>query len=225
RREACQAGARVATMPGVTEAMMGRAVAVDYPAMAARCERVARALTEGDRAVITTALGTELSFSLAGRRGIPDTGILTHPGASGTLPAGEGFIAPVEGTAEGRLVVDASLAGEGVLAEPVALEIRAGAITAVSGGAAADSFRATVERVGDAGRVLCELGVGTNDRAQVCGVVHEDEKVLGTGHIAFGNKLGFGRQNGVPFHVAGGIATPTGAIDGVTLIRAGAPCF
>lgn len=225
RREACAAGARVATMPGVTEEMACRAVAVDYGAMARRCEEVARALTSGERVRITTALGTDLTFSLAGRAGIPDTGILDRPGAYGNLPAGEGFVAPVEGTAEGTLVVDASLAGLGVLQEPVTLTLRGGSIAEVTGGAGAETFRKTLEGVGPAGRVLCELGVGTNDRAQVCGIVLEDEKVLGTVHIAFGNNVGFGGTNDVQFHVDGVITKPTLEVNGVTLIRDGKPSF
>jgi leucyl aminopeptidase (aminopeptidase T) len=186
---------------------------------------VARALTDGDRVRITTARGTDLSFSLGEREGIPDTGLLGRPGSYGNLPAGEGFVAPLEGSAEGTLVVDASLAGLGVLNEPVTLTIRAGSILEVSGGAAAERFRSTLDGVGPAGRVLCELGVGTNDRAQVCGIVLEDEKVLGTVHIAFGNNVGFGGTNDVQFHVDGVITGPTLEVDGVTLIRDGEPRF
>src|SRR5262249_14931837 len=159
----------------------------------------------------------DLSLSLEGRTAIPDTGLLDRPGSFGNLPAGESFLAPVEGTAEGRLVVDASLAGLGVLEQPVTLEIRAGSIVDVAGGPTADQFRATLDGVGKAGRVVCELGVGTNDRARVTGIVLEDEKVLGTVHIAFGNNVGFGGTNDVPFHVDGVVTRPTLEIDGVAL--------
>jgi len=225
RREACAAGARIATMPGVTEAIAGRAIAVDYEAMARRCEAVAAALTGGSRAHIRTALGTNLTLSLDGRAGIPDTGVLHQPGAFGNLPAGEGFIAPVEGTASGTLVVDASLAGTGVLAQPITLQLRDGAVVDVQGEREAEAFRATLDDVGPRGRVLCELGVGTNDRAQVCGVVLEDEKVLGTIHIAFGNNVGFGGNNDVPFHVDGVVTRPTLEIDGRVIIEEGEPRF
>lgn len=225
RRAACEAGGRVATMPGVTESIVARALVVDYDAMAERCRRVADALTEGRRARLRSALGTDLTLSLEGRAAVPDTGLLDRPGSFGNLPAGESFLAPVEGTAEGQLVVDASLAGLGVLEQPVTLEIRGGSIVEVTGGSAAERFRAILDGVGEAGRVVCELGVGTNDRAQIGGVVLEDEKVLGTVHVAFGNNVGFGGTNDVQFHVDGVVTLPTLEIDGAALIEEGRPRF
>jgi len=225
RRRACDAGARIATMPGVTEDMAARCIALDYEALSRRSTQVAEALTAGREARITTALGTDLRVPLGDRQGMPDTGLLLHPGDYGNLPAGEGFIAPLEGKAEGVLVVDASLAGLGVLDEPVTLTISQGAITDVNGGMPATLFAATLESVGPAGRVLCELGVGTNDRATVTGLVLEDEKVLGTIHIAFGNNLFFGGTNDVAFHVDGVVTAPTLTVDGETLIEAGTPRF
>jgi leucyl aminopeptidase (aminopeptidase T) len=221
RRGACAAGARVASMPGVTEEMAARALVLDYAAMAARCRGVAAALSQAERVRIRTALGTDLSLWLEGREGIPDTGLLDQPGAYGNLPAGEAFIAPIETRSAGTLVVDASMAGLGVLQEPIRLTLAGGAIVGVDGGPEAEQFGALLDSVGAAGRVLCELGVGTNDRARVSGVVLEDEKVLGTVHLAFGNNVGFGGTNDVPFHVDGVVHRPTLEIDGELLIRNG----
>lgn len=39
---------------------------------------------------------------------------------------------------------------------------------------------------------IAELGVGTNDKAIITGKILEDEKVLGTVHVALGNNIGFG---------------------------------
>ena len=225
RRRACDRGARIATMPGVTQEIMSRCIALDYEALATRSNQIAEALTHGSEVRIVTALGTDLTMQLGERQGMPDTGLLLQPGDYGNLPAGEAFIAPLEGTAEGTLVVDASLAGLGVLDEPVTLTIAGGSITDVAGGIPGATFAATLEAVGPAGSVLCELGVGTNDRARVTGLVLEDEKVLGTIHIAFGNNLFFGGVNDVQFHVDGVVTKPTLSVDGEVLIDAGVSRF
>ncbi len=53
-----------------------------------------------------TRSGTDLVFSLKGRKGGEDNGINVKPGQWSNLPAGEAYIAPLEGTAEGELVVE-----------------------------------------------------------------------------------------------------------------------
>src|SRR5687767_906736 len=50
RKAASDAGARGATLPGVTEDMLARLMACDFPAMAARSRRVAELLTGADEA-------------------------------------------------------------------------------------------------------------------------------------------------------------------------------
>ena len=72
--------------------------------------------------------------------GIPDAGDLTAPGAFGNLPCGEGFIAPIEGTSEGTLVVDGTIGGIGRVQEPVEITVRGGHLIAraVPQGGAAD---------------------------------------------------------------------------------------
>jgi leucyl aminopeptidase (aminopeptidase T) len=225
RREACEAGARIATLPGVTEAMLVRTMSADYQAVRRRSEHVAEVLSRGQRAFLTNDLGTELTLLLGGRDAIPDTGHLETPGAFGNLPAGEGFIAPVEGTAEGVLVVDACMAGIGVLNDPLTLEIHAGRVEEIRGGDEAGRLEEMFDRVGPDARVVCELGVGTNEKAIITGVVLEDEKVLGTVHVAFGNNLHFGGTNDVPFHIDGVITTPTLTVDDTLLIERGVPRF
>ncbi len=99
RKRATDAGARGATMPGVTEDMLARVMAVDFDTMAARSKAVAAALDAGTAAHITCPRGTDLRLALDGRAGISDDGELITPGAFGNLPCGEGFIARRSGRA------------------------------------------------------------------------------------------------------------------------------
>jgi leucyl aminopeptidase (aminopeptidase T) len=224
RREACAAGARVASMPGITEDMFLRAGSADYDAVADRSRRLAVALDQATEARITSPNGTDIVFSLEGRPGIADTGIYHSPGDFGNLPAGEAYIAPLEGTANGTLVVDASMAGLGVLDSPLRFTIEGGKAVGVSG-PGSEALRAAWDTVGDAAREVAELGIGTNDAARVIGKVLEDEKVFGTVHIAFGNNLHFGGVNDVPYHADGVLTHPTLELDGTVVIRDGLPVF
>jgi len=55
----------------------------------------------------------------------------------------------------------------------------------VSGGEEARRLLALMDKAGPQARNVAELGVGTNDRARITGTILEDEKILGTVHIAF----------------------------------------
>ena len=57
--------------------------------------------------------------------------------------------------------------------------------------------------------VIAEFAVGLNPHAIITGTILEDEKVLGTVHIALGNNLSYGGTNDVPLHLDGVITRPT----------------
>src|SRR5206468_1172445 len=101
--------ARVISMPGIEEGMLRQGgLATDWAKIHEVVRRTARRLRGAREVHLTSAAGTDLSFSLEGRDWISeDTGLCTRKGTVTTLPAGELFIAVVEGSASGRLVVDA----------------------------------------------------------------------------------------------------------------------
>ena len=132
RKRASEAGARCATLPGVTEEMLARVMSADMEGLRRKGHAVADALDAASEAQITGANGTDLRLDLSGREAIPDAGELTEPGAFGNLPCGEGFISPADGS--GTLVVDGSLAGIGLAEEPVELVIEGGHLTSARGG-------------------------------------------------------------------------------------------
>jgi aminopeptidase len=197
RKRASDAGIRGATMPGVTEDMLARVMAVDFDRMASRSDAVARLLDEHGQAHITCPRGSDLTLEFTGRPGISDNGDLTAKGAFGNLPCGEAFIAPVG--ADGQLVAS-SLAPLGISDEPVTLILEGGRLAGAQGGLGPE-FLERLDAHGEAGRNLAELGVGTNDRAQLTGLVLEDEKILGTIHVAFGASAGIGGTVSVPIHL------------------------
>jgi aminopeptidase len=218
RKRASEAGARGATMPGVTEDMLARVMAVDFETMAARSRAVASLLGEAETADLTCPMGTDFRLDLTGRTGIADDGALTEPGAFGNLPCGEGFIAPRGG--EGEIVVAATLASIGLAEEPVRLVVEDGRLTSAENGLGPE-FIQLLRNAGEHGTNLAELGVGTNDRAQLTGNVLEDEKILGTVHVAFGASAGIGGTVSVPIHLDVVILDPTLEVGGELVLDAG----
>jgi len=221
RRRACEEGVRVATLPGITEEVMARTLEADYYEIARRSTTLAEILTGGRSALVTSPSGTELSLDIEGRKGYADTGLYHNPGDFGNLPAGEAFLAPVEGKAEGVVVVDGSMAGVGLLEEPIRLFVEGGLVRKIEGGKEADVLRKVLEPYGDMGRNVAELGVGTNERARITGVVLEDEKVLGTVHIALGDNASMGGRVKVPVHLDGVLLRPTLEVDGRVVLKDG----
>ncbi len=197
RKRASEAGARGATMPGVTADLLARLMSVDFDAMGERCRAIARLLSDADEAHLACPRGTDFRMDLRGRDGIPDDGDLSAPGAFGNLPCGEGFASPAGG--EGTIAAS-SLPGAGIVAEPALLTVRDGLLAGAEGEGAAE-YLAALDAHGPLGRNLAELGVGTNDRATLTGNTLEDEKILGTAHVAFGASAGIGGTVTVPVHL------------------------
>ena len=222
RRNACAAGGRVATMPGITEECMVRCLAADYEQIAEVTHRITALLTAGRVAELSCPHGTALTLPLDGITAIASTGLIREPGQGGNLPSGEAYLMPREGGAQGVLYIDGSMADVGVITgEPLRIVIRDGLATELSGGAGAERLQAALDRHGPRARNVAELGVGTNDRARITGHVLEDEKVAGTVHVALGNNVGMGGTVDVPIHLDGVLRRPTLTIDGRTVVSEG----
>jgi leucyl aminopeptidase (aminopeptidase T) len=217
RKRATDGGARGATMPGVTEDLLARVMSVNLDAMASRSKAVAALLDAGTRAHVTCPRGTDLRLAIDGRPGISDDGDLTARGAFGNLPCGEGFIAPAFG--EGTIVA-MSLAPLGLSSEPARLTVAEGRIVAADGGLGPQFIELLLAH-GPRGTNLAELGVGTNDRARLTGNVLEDEKILGTVHVAFGASAGIGGTVSVPIHLDVVVLEASLEVDGRPVLDTG----
>lgn len=222
RRAACSAGARVGTMPGITEDIMMRTMRADYHQIARLTEKISEILTAGKLAHITTPAGTDIRIPIGGIKAISSTGLVLEVGKFGNLPSGESYLMPREGEAEGIYVVDGSLAGIGLITdEPIRVTVEKGMAVKIEGGKQAKQFGEIVGSVGEKARNLAELGVGTNSMAEIKGTVLEDEKVLGTVHLALGNNISMGGTCNVGFHVDGILLKPTLTIDGRKILDNG----
>ena len=220
RKVASEAGVRVGSLPGVTEEMLSRLMASDLEQIRRRGWALVTALNRASEARITCNHGSDLRIALEGRQGIVDAGELGSRGAFGNLPCGEGFIAPaIEGT-EGVLVVDGSIAEVGLLDTPTALTVREGRLVEATGPDGSRLLELLTAH-GDEATSVAELGIGTNEEAELTGNILEDEKILGTCHVAFGASAAIGGTVQVPVHLDCVVLEPTVEIDGETVVSDG----
>jgi len=201
------AGGRFASMPGFDPRMWETAMTANWEEMARRTIGLKEKLSGAISAHVRTPNGTEIFFELKGREFRADTGLLNQPGRSGNLPAGEVYIAPLEGMSSGKLVVEPGI--NPWAKEQLILEIKDGKVVKMEG----DSrFIGRLEEIFtkySLARNIAEFGIGTNDKARAGTTLLELEKVLGTIHIAIGDNSTFGGKVSVPLHIDFVFESPT----------------
>jgi leucyl aminopeptidase (aminopeptidase T) len=214
RSEACEAGARGATLPGITAEVFRTGLTADYDAIRAACASVYDQVTDADEIRVTTPAGTDLTVEPGERAWMQDTGIVHEPGAFSNLPAGEVFVSPE--TASGTYVVDGTMMPHGRLTDrTITFEVEDGQVTHIGD----EDIRAMVEdaaeEVGEAAYNLAELGIGTNVAVdELVGSVLLDEKAAGTVHVAIGDDASIGGETEAPIHLDGILRDATVTADG-----------
>lgn len=221
RRNAVKCGVRVATMPGITLDTMTRCLSADAQKVVDLSLKVKALLEPASEIRVVTEKGTDITMPMKGRKVIESTGVIINKGDSGNLPSGEVYLAPWEDKSYGKVVIDGSLAGIGMLEEPITVEVINGFAEKISGGHQAQKFADMIDKVGREARAIAEFGVGTNYKAQLCGMILEDEKVYGTIHIAFGNNVSMGGNINVKSHIDGLITFPDVYVDGKLIMQKG----
>ena len=216
--EAAKAGARIATMPNITEDMFCQgAMTADYDTVLALTDRVTQLLTQASTARIEKE-GHVLTLDLRGRSGVPSSGVYRERGQAGNLPSGEAYIAPLEHGSNGSMVIDGSMVGIGLLDSPLEVRVQDGKLVSIQG---KDAEKVSILLKTPQNATLCELGIGTNYAARLIGVILEDEKAYHTVHIAFGTNVGFGGTNQADCHIDGIIRNPTLYLDDVLVLNDG----
>ena len=219
RENASKKGARIASMPGITEDMMKRTLNIDFNKIRFINKKLITKLKNKNKIKITTKNSTDVEFFVKSRKWISDDGIYTKKSAFGNLPAGEIFIAPLENKTNGKIICDASVGGLGKVDKNIEIIVKDGFIENINGGKIANQFKKLLKN--KLYKSVAELGIGTNPKAKITGEVLEDEKAIGTCHIAFGNNMHFGGKVDVPFHVDFVIQKPTIYADDVLIMKEG----
>jgi leucyl aminopeptidase (aminopeptidase T) len=225
REGASKAGARVATMRGAIPEMFypEGPISVDYLEVERETKLIAGFLTRAKEAKVVSDSGTNLMFSLKSRKGGEDTGIYVKPGKWGNLPAGEAYIAPVEGTAEGELVVEKEWFPN--LLEEMTMIFRNGEVQQIRGGKEVNQMLGQILGLESQKKRkrcnLAELGIGTNPKAHRTDITIEAEKIKGTIHIGIGDNSHMGGKVVADYHQDFVVPKPDLFLDGEKMMDKG----
>lgn len=223
-KDAVAGGSRGLVLTHFSEEMLVRGgIEADFPAIAPTCRGLAKALENAREVHLTTPCGTDLTYSAAGRRGNALYGVV-EAGQFSTIPTIEANVSPLEGTANGTIVADASVPyiGIGVLEEPVVCQVRDGRIISMEGGRQAGILKRDLDSKNDPNVYnVAEMGVGLNPRCRFCGFMLEDEGVRGSVHIGIGTSITLGGVVKAACHYDLIMTGATVVADGKTLLRDG----
>ncbi|WP_267163015.1 aminopeptidase [Halovenus salina] len=215
RQEATDAGARAATLPGITDGVFLMGLDADYEAIRDECAAIYDQVADADEIRVTSPQGTDITLEVSDRDWREDTGIVHEPGAFSNLPAGEVFVSPTSG--DGTVVVDGTMMPHGELTDgqTVRFEVEDGYVTEIGDEEISDQIETAAGEVGDAAYNLAELGIGTNTAVtELVGSVLLDEKAGGTVHLAIGDNHAIGGDIEAPLHLDGILREPTVFADG-----------
>jgi leucyl aminopeptidase (aminopeptidase T) len=164
RAEAQKAGARILSLGGYNyNVLTSEAMKVDFMAQKPIAEEVSRLLSNSEEAIVTTTSGTDLKIKIGKRKAHASTNICHKPGTLGSPPDIEAYVAPIEDTAEGIIMLDGSICLDefGLLKNPIELTIKKGRVVKILGGDEATNFKNKLEKYQDPDMFrLAELGIG-----------------------------------------------------------------
>jgi leucyl aminopeptidase (aminopeptidase T) len=221
RRAASAGGTRIATLPGVSEEIMVRCMNADYHMIAKRTFTLCGMMERSSTIRVISHAGTDITMPIQGRTAHASSGLFLKKGESGNLPTGEAYLAPVEHCSQGVVVVDGSMASVGMVQTPITITVKDGYAVKIEGGSEAETLKKLLEPHGKDAYTVAEFGIGTNDKAILSGKIIEDEKVMGTIHIAFGDNKSMGGSVRVASHLDGLIKSPTVWFDETMVMKDG----
>ncbi|MBW2148414.1 MAG: aminopeptidase [Deltaproteobacteria bacterium] len=224
-RTAIQEGARVISMAAFTEDQMIKGgLFADFRKEKPTCDKVAQLLTEAKTIHLITEAGTDLTFSVEGRKGNSHCCIVDSPGFT-AVPNIEANLSPVEGTTNGVIVGDGSIPyyDIGVLTEPITFKVKDGFIYEITGGVQAEVISDLMAAQNDKYVYnIAQFAVGLNPMCtELTGVMLNDEGVLGTIHIGIGTSSNIGGQTKAATHFDVLIRKPTVTFDGKLIMEKG----
>ena len=224
RVQAQKAGARVISMPGVTEDGFLRTLSVDMDRLVRLTNRLADRVALARTARVTTPLGTDVRYEL----GHPATtldGVAEKSGELDTFPPGLFLSVPREGGVSGKAVVDGAITQIGRLSSPVSMTFAEGRLVKIEGGGEAARLTQLLASLEDDNAYkFAAWGIGSNPGAALVGEdpSFEGERVFGWTHVSTGSNATFpGGTVRAKIHLDGIISRPTVYLGDELILHAG----
>jgi len=204
-------------------------VNVDYTDLAARAEQVKAVVAAGREIRLTDANGSDLRVRIQGQSVFASDGIITadeakQGGAAVNvyLPAGEVYVTPVAGTAEGKIVRPKEFY-EGKEIENLTLTFAGGSLTTITGsGPGFEPLKALYNASAQGKELFSVVDFGINPSVKLpANAVVGTWVPAGTVTVGLGNNLWAGGTNNCPFAYFVSLPGTTVMLDDKVIVEKG----
>jgi aminopeptidase len=200
---------------------------VEYESMKQLGQKLAKTLENSREVEITSPEGTNLTFSLEGRKaqvhdGVIDDEDIEMGSIFSSLPDGSVIVAPTEKSAEGILRSNIPFPFAGLLVENLSLSFENGQLKSFSGGKNSEALRSMWEKATGNKDRIGWLQLGLNPKASL-GFIYSPI-VLGTATVGVGLNKELGGKNESDLSLPVTIEKPTVKLDGKMILRQGKLC-
>jgi aminopeptidase len=204
-------------------------VNLDYRMLEERGRAIQGVLGAGREMHIASAAGTDLRLRVDGRPSFVNDGVISEAdrargsaGSQAWLPAGEIYLAPVPGSAEGTVVIDRHTF-QGAEIRGLRLTFSNGRLIGMTAESGLEPLTAYYEAAGDGKDELSVIDFGFNPNVRI----PSDSRVVswvadGMVTIVLGGNTWAGGSNTSSFALAAHIPGSTVTVDGRTLVQNGA---
>ena len=223
KNAAKKAGARgVFNAPCNEDGWINGAMTADFLEIRKTAERLRDRLAGGKVAHVTSPAGTDVMMVIEGRKPVGWlTGVCRNPGEVSAFPGGEVSLPPLEGTTQGRIVIEHIMTDIGRLSRPITWVVEKGQAVRFEGGVEARALEQHIAGVANATNIA-ELGIGLNPKSRLTGEITEVKKRLGTAHMALGDSAaGYGGLVTSEVHLDGMILDVRVEVDGEVIVESG----
>ncbi len=205
-----------------------KGVNVDYAKLEASGKSIQAKFAGGKEVQLTNPNGTDLKMRIEKRPMLVSDGVLStedlkkgFAASQVYLPAGEAFLAPVAGTAEGKVIVDRQFY-QGKEITGLTLIFKAGKLTSMTAKSGLEPLKKLYDAAGAGKEEFAFIDLGINPNV----TVKPGSKLVawmpaGMVTIGIGNNVWAGGENKIPYSLSCFIPGSTLKVDGKALVENG----